>query len=166
MKKVRSRKKVTIAIICSIVAAIGAGIGIFFGGQAIYKQGVEDGRAETETELTARISTLGQAVNEKTSFQGIIDKYATELPDVANTESIEKYIDAIENVRKEVSNENIDKLLSDYAEKWNEFKDKYSSEDNQVIEEDFNALKTTASDLTKQIKTQFDDSIRAAIEAL
>lgn len=166
MKKLHSRKKQIITITCCIIAVVAIGTGAFFGAKTIYTQGVKDGRAEIEAEYSDRIFALGKAVGDKNSFQDIINRFTAELPDTINAKAIDKYIEAMEGIRNEITDSGIGDSMSSYIDKWKEFKEEYASQDNKVIEEQFNALKTTASDLTKQIKTQFDDSIKAAIEAL
>jgi len=168
MKKERSRQKHIniITIICSAVLIAGVCIATFFGARAIYHKGVDDGRTAIENELSDKISSLGQSVNEKIEFQKIINQFTADLPEIVNSEAIDKYIESIENISKEVSNQKVSELLLDYIDQWKEFKEQYNSKDNKAIEENFNALKSTTADITKQIKTQFDDSIKAAIENL
>ena len=166
MKRLHSRKKHIITIVCCVIAVTAIGVGAFFGAKSIYTHGVEDGRTEIEAEYSDRISALGKAVGDKNSFQDTINRFTAELPDTINAEAIDKYIEAMEGIRNEITDSSIGDSISSYIDKWKEFKEEYASQDNEAIEEQFNALKTTASDLTKQIKTQFDDSIKAAIEAL
>ena len=164
MRKRTSKKLLTTIIILLVV--IGIGVGTFFGVRAVYNNGVDEGR-KTEAEAVAEsVQALGRAVQEKVDFQGKLAQIFGDLPGEINAEDIDKYIGNLNELMDQTDNEEIKSTLSDYANKWQEFKGVYETQDNNKITEYFNALKVNATDMAGKIKTIYDETIKSAITNL
>lgn len=158
--------KKPIIIIGGIIIVIALGVGLFFGGTAIYNNGLRNGRQEESNEMSDKLKTLGNAVSEKENFQKNLNDLFNGFPAELDAEGIDSYIEKISELIGGLSTEKVKSVLEEYLNKWQEFKDIYASEDNNQITENFNQLKTQAKDLSGKIKTLFDESIKESIEAL
>lgn len=166
MQRKRNTKKRAAIIVTSVLVAIGIGTGMFFGARAIYDSGVNDGRRVESAETAERVRLLGQVVQEKVDFQEKVTSMFNELPGMLESEGIDKYIENLNQLISQTNNEAVKSLLNEYLSKWQEFKKTYESKDNDAIAEGFNALKATVSDTAKQIKTKYDEAIKAAVQGL
>lgn len=164
MKKQKSKKWVLVVVILLIVVGVGAGA--FFGARAIYDAGVSEGRKIEAEEVAESVRTLGQAVQEKVEFQEKLSGVFRELPEMMNSEEIDKYIENLNTLKSQINNESVISFLDDFIAKWQDFKNIYSTKDNEVIAEAFNALKTNSLDIANNIKTVYDEAIKAAITNL
>ncbi|MBR2726173.1 hypothetical protein IKE87_02815 [Candidatus Saccharibacteria bacterium] len=164
MKKQKSKKWVLVVVILLIVVGVGAGA--FFGARAIYDAGVSEGRKIEAEEVAESVRTLGQAVQEKVEFQEKLSGVFHELPEMMNSEEIDKYIENLNTLKSQINNESVITFLDDFIAKWQEFKNIYSTKDNEGIAEAFNALKTNSLDIANNIKTVYDEAIRTTISNL
>ena len=164
MKKQKSKKWVLVVVILLIVAGVGAGA--FFGARAIYDAGVSEGRKIEAEEVAESVRTLGQAVQEKVEFQEKLSGVFRELPEMMNSEEIDKYIENLNTLKSQINNESVISFLDDFIAKWQDFKNTYSTKDNEGIAEAFNALKANSLDIANNIKTVYDEAIKAAITNL
>lgn len=163
MRKRSSKKWI---IMVSVVGVVLVGTGLFFGAKAIYNSGVNDGKRIESEESAERIHALGQAMREKANFQEKVTAVFNELSDEINSEDIDKYIENLGQLITQTANEDVKAILNEYLAKWQEFKEKYASEDNNKITESFNALKTTASEAAAKINDKYNEAIKAAIQDL
>lgn len=159
-------KKTISIIIIAIVAIIVAGAGLYFGGNAIYDAGINDGRNAMSDEVSENVKNLGATVAEKESFRNELENTLSGMPAELNTEGIDKYIEKLNELIDKVEIEDIKNTLKEYLSKWQAFKETYASENNDEISEKFNGLKATATDTAKNLKTLYDNKIRKAIERL
>ena len=159
-------KKIVLIIIIAIAGTIAVGVGLFFGGSAIYNAGVSDGRNAMSDEMAESLNVLGSAVSEKESFQKELNNALTEVPSELNAEGIDLYIGKLTEVIDRVNVEDVKTALNKYLEQWKAFKETYTSQQNNSIGEKFNELKASAIDTSKQLKTIYDERIRNAIENL
>lgn len=162
----RRQKNKIVLIICSIVLAAMLGVGIYFGAKAIYNNGVQEGRWLAVEEVSDRVKALGVAVSEKVNFQKSISELFADAPKEMNTEAIDAYIAKLEELAGKAEVENVEAILQDYLGKWRTFKETYVSENNGQIEEAFNGLKSAAEDTAKQIKSQYDEAVKKAVQEL
>ena len=156
----------TIKIISGILIILLVGIGAFFGAKQIYRSGLDDGRQAESEAISERLKTLGNAVSEKEAFKNMLNDFFAELPSEADETSIDSYIENLSKLIDSVSIENVKTLLSGYLGEWQDFKDTYLGQDNGEISEKFNQLKVKSQELSSQIKTVFDDSIKSAVDNL
>ena len=159
------KKTLSIIIIVSI-ALIGVGVGMYFGGNAIYDAGVSDGRTEMSEEVSENVKNLGTAVSEKEFFRKELSNVLSDIPAELNTEGIDEYIEKLNELIDKVEIEDVKSSLQEYLDKWQAFKETYASKNNNEISDKFNELKTTATDTAKNLKSLYDDKIREAIENL
>lgn len=159
-------KKIVLVIIIAIAGTIAVGVGLYFGGSAIYNAGVSDGRNAMSDEVAESLNVLGSAVSEKESFQKELNNALTEVPSELNAEGIDLYIGKLTEVIDRVNVEDVKTALNKYLEQWKAFKETYTSQQNNSIGEKFNELKASAVDTSKQLKTIYDERIRNAIENL
>lgn len=159
-------KKIVLIIIIAIAGTIAVGVGLYFGGSAIYNAGVSDGRNAMSDEMAESLNVLGSAVSEKESFQKELNNALTEVPSELNAEGIDLYIGKLTEVIDRVNVEDVKTALNKYLEQWKAFKETYASQQNNSIGEKFNELKASAIDTSKQLKTIYDERIRNAIENL
>ena len=159
-------KKIVLIIIIAIAGTIAVGVGLYFGGSAIYNAGVSDGRNAMSDEVAESLNVLGSAVSEKESFQKELNNALTEVPSELNAEGIDLYIGKLTEVIDRVNVEDVKTALNKYLEQWKAFKETYTSQQNNSIGEKFNELKASAIDTSKQLKTIYDERIRNAIENL
>ncbi len=159
-------KKTISIIIITIMAVIAAGIGLYFGGNAIYNTGVNDGRNAMSDEVSEKIRGLGIVVAEKEYFRNELESALSDTPAELNTEGIDGYIGKLNELIDKIELENVKDILRGYLDKWQTFKETYASENNDEISEKFNELKTTATDTAKDLKALYDNKVREAIERL
>ncbi len=138
----------------------------FFGGKAIYNNGVMNGRRAESDEMTDKLKALGNAVFEKENFQKTVNKVFSDFPTEVDSEGIDSYIEKLSGLIDGLSTEKVKTVLEEYLNKWQEFKDVYDSEDNNEITENFDELKAQAKELSTKIKTLFDESIKESLEEL
>ena len=159
--------KKTISIIIIVIVAITAvGVGLYFGGNAIYNAGINDGREAMSEEVSENVNALGMAVAEKEAFRKELGCVLSDIPAELNTEGIDEYIKKLNELIGKVEIEDVKTTLKEYLGKWQAFKETYASENNNEIGEKFNELKITAADTAKNLKSLYDDMIRRAIENL
>ena len=159
--------KKTISIIIIVIVAITAvGVGLYFGGNAIYNAGINDGREAMSEEVSENVNALGMAVAEKEAFRKELGSVLSVLAAELNTEGIDEYIKKLNELIGKVEIEDVKTTLKEYLGKWQAFKETYASENNNEIGEKFNELKITAADTAKNLKSLYDDMIRRAIENL
>ena len=159
-------KKITSIIVLTIIAITAVGVGLYFGGNAIYNAGIDDGRNAMSDEISENVKNLGAAVAEKESFRKELGDALSDVPAELNTEGIEGYIKKLNELIEKVEIEDVKTSLKEYLGKWQAFKETYSSENNNEISEKFNELKATATNVAKELKTIYDDRIREAIDKL
>lgn len=159
-------KKTISIIIITIVAITAVGVGLYFGGNAIYNAGINDGREAMSEEVSENVNNLGAAVAEKESFRKELSSALSEVPAELNTEGIDEYIGKLNELIGKVEIEDVKTSLNEYLGKWQTFKEIYASENNNEISEKFNELKTAAMDTAKNLKELYDNRIREAIEKL
>lgn len=160
------KKKTISIIIITIIVLITVGIGLYFGGDAIYNAGVSDGREEMSEEVSENVKNLGMAVSEKETFRQELNDALSNVPSDINTEGIDEYIKKLNELIDKTEVEEVKASLKEYLGKWQALKEIYASENNNEISEKFNELKTIANDTAKNLKTIYDDKIREAIEKL
>ncbi|MBQ3433054.1 hypothetical protein IJG22_02025, partial [Candidatus Saccharibacteria bacterium] len=149
-----------------IVAITAVGVGLYFGGNAIYNAGINDGREAMSEEISENVNALGMAVAEKEAFRKELGSALSDIPAELNTEGIDEYIKKLNELIGKVEIEDVKTTLKEYLGKWQAFKETYASENNNEIGEKFNELKITAADTAKNLKSLYDDMIRRAIENL
>ncbi len=159
-------KKTISIIIIAIVAITAVGVGLYFGGNAIYNAGINDGREAMSEEVSENVNALGMAVAEKEAFRKELGSVLSDIPAELNTEGIDEYIKKLNELIGKVEIEDVKTTLKEYLGKWQAFKETYASENNNEIGEKFNELKITAADTAKNLKSLYDDMIRRAIENL
>ena len=159
-------KKTISIIIIAIVAITAVGVGLYFGGNAIYNAGINDGRETMSEEVSENVNALGVAVAEKEAFRKELSSTLSEIPAELNTEGIDEYIEKLNELIGKVEIEDVKTALKDYLGKWQTFKETYASENNNEIGEKFNELKIAATDTAKNLKSLYDDMIRKAIDNL
>ena len=142
------------------------GVGLYFGGNAIYNAGINDGREAMSEEVSENVNALGVAVAEKEAFRKELSSTLSEIPAELNTEGIDEYIEKLNELIGKVEVEDVKTALKDYLGKWQAFKETYASENNNEIGEKFNELRITAADTAKNLKSLYDDMIRKAIDNL
>lgn len=166
--KIKERKKMKkpILIIGGAIIVVALGVAGFFGGKAIYNNGVMNGRRAESDEMTDKLKALGNAVFEKENFQKTVNKVFSDFPTEVDSEGIDSYIEKLSGLIDGLSTEKVKTVLEEYLNKWQEFKDVYDSEDNNEITENFDELKAQAKELSTKIKTLFDESIKESLEEL
>ena len=167
MKKQSKRtNKFYIAILCAVVMTIGIGVSLFFGGRAIYDNGISMGQQIEAEKISEELTTLGEAVGEKAEFQKTLEESFANLPEKVDEASIDQYINTINELSQKATNEDAKALLEGYLDKWQNFKDIYSNKDNAKIDEAWEELKAKATETASQIKSQYDAAIKSAIDNL
>ena len=156
----------TIKIISGILIILLVGIGAFFGAKQIYHSGLDDGRQAESEAISEKLKMLGNAVSEKEAFKNKLNDIFIESPSEIDESSIDSYIENLSKLIASVSVEDVKTLLNDYLGEWQDFKDAYLGQDNGEISEKFNQLKVKNQELSSQIKTVFDNSIKSAIDNL
>ncbi len=156
----------TIKIISGIIIILLVGIGAFFGAKQIYRSGLDDGRQAESEAISEKLKMLGNAVSEKEAFKNKLNDIFTELPSEVDETSIDSYIESLSELIASVSVEDVKTLLNGYLGEWQDFKNTYVAQDNDEISEKFNQLKVKSQELSSQIKTVFDDSIKSAVDNL
>lgn len=165
MKKDKVSHKTRIYIVFSVVVLIVISIACFCIHSA-YRKGVSDGRADYEKEAAELLSTLGNAISEKTEFNKNASLVLKDVPAEIEEEGINTYINNLTTLENSTRTESAKKLLSSFIEKWRSFKDVYASEDNSTITDAFNELKTSSATLTEKIREAYDDQISTALRSL
>ena len=153
-------------IVCSLVAIVALGIGVYFGAKAIYENGVSEGKIIEADEIAEKVKALGTAVSEKADFQKDVNAALADLPTEVNAEGIDAYIAKLTELGDKINTENVKSAVNEYLGKWQAFKETYASEDNAKITEEFNNLKTVSEDTAKQIKSLYDEAIKGAVQDL
>ena len=131
-----------------------------------YNKGVSDGRANYEQETAELLSNLGTVISEKVNFRQSANNILVDVPNEINSDGIEAYIKNLNSLKDSVNTEAVKNIISEYIEKWQNFKDTYETEDNGAIEAAFNELKESAATAATQIKEAYDNQITDALKNL
>ena len=166
MMKERKKQRKLLIVVTSVVLTAILGVGVFFFFFSVYDNGVNAGHQSAMNEVSEKLTQLVQAIKEKATLQKSIEDNLTDLPEKIDSETVDQYIEAINNLTQNTTNEQIKSLLRNYSDQWREFKNIYDSKDNEKITESFDALKNTAKETASQIKSQCDAAIKTAVDSL
>ena len=149
-------KRLTTKIFPLIIVFVIIGVGIYYGLKTAHQTGYDAGVAATEN----RIDNLSNAVVAKNQVINTISQI--KAPSTVTNKNVDAYLKDLQTAETTLRDNNetaVADLLADYIASWKDFKVYYASKDNQLIEKEYDKIKTAYEDFLKKSKDNLDQRI-------
>ena len=141
-------KKISL-IIGVVVVMVGTIAGV--------KVAYDAGYREAEKVAEVRIEKLAESVEAKAKVAKVLSEIR--VPSELNDDTVSEYLTEIEKAEGEIEDTEVRGLLTRYREKWADFKVTFMSQDNNLISEKVEELKTAAKETAEEIRGILDRRI-------
>lgn len=141
-------KKISL-IIGVVVVMVGTIVGV--------KVAYDAGYREAEKAAEVRIEKLAESVEAKAKVAKVLSEIR--VPSELNDDTVSEYLAEIEKAEGEIEDTEVRGLLTRYREKWTDFKVTFMSQDNNLISEKVEELKTAAKETAEEIRGILDRRI-------